>query len=115
MVNDQQVWFVDYEYSGNGDPCFELGNLCSESQLGMEQRAELVEAYFGEATVGKVARTELFGLMSDYGWTLWAAIQAATSDLDFDFWAWGMEKYERALEMFSSTALQHLISDVRQP
>ena len=34
--------------------------------------------------------------MSNYGWTLWASIQAATSELDFDFWAWGMEKYERA-------------------
>jgi hypothetical protein len=35
--------------------------------------------------------------MSKYGWTLWASIQTGTSTLDFDFWSWGMEKYERAL------------------
>ena len=38
--------------------------------------------------------------MSKYGWTLWASIQDANSDLDFDFWAWGMEKYDRAVEEF---------------
>jgi thiamine kinase-like enzyme len=115
MITETQVWLIDFEYSGNGEPCFELGNLCSESHLSPERLAELVEAYFGIATPGKLARAELFTLMSDYGWTLWAAIQAATSDLDFDFWAWGMEKYDRALEMFHSTSLQRLISDVRQP
>jgi thiamine kinase-like enzyme len=83
-----QLWFIDFEYSGNGDPCFELGNLCSESHLGDDRLTELVAAYYGDATPGKVARAQLFGLMSDYGWTLWASIQAATSELDFDFWAW---------------------------
>ena len=38
--------------------------------------------------------------MSQYGWTLWASIQDATSDLDFDFWTWGLEKYDRAVETF---------------
>jgi thiamine kinase-like enzyme len=27
----QKVWLIDYEYSGNNDPCFELGNIWSES------------------------------------------------------------------------------------
>ena len=30
--------------------------------------------------------------------TLWASIQDSVSEIDFDFWAWGMEKYDRALE-----------------
>jgi thiamine kinase-like enzyme len=115
MASDGQMWFIDFEYSGNADPCFELGNLCSESHLGRDRLTELVAAYFGVATPGKVARAELFGLMSDYGWTLWASIQAATSELDFDFWAWGMEKYERALALFRGPDLHRLITDVQQP
>ena len=35
--------------------------------------------------------------MAKYGWTLWASIQDAVSDVDFDFWEWGMEKYARAV------------------
>jgi thiamine kinase-like enzyme len=115
MANDDRLWFIDFEYSGNGDPCFELGNIASESRLDTDRLAELVAAYFGgEATPGKLARARLFGLMSDYGWTLWASIQAATSELDFDFWAWGMEKYERALDVFGGPDLPGLISDVRE-
>ena len=38
--------------------------------------------------------------MSKYGWTLWASIQDGVSDIDFDFWSWGMEKYERAVAEF---------------
>ena len=26
-----RVWLIDYEYSGNNDPFFELGNLWSEA------------------------------------------------------------------------------------
>ena len=38
---------IDYEYSGNNDPCFELGNLWSESNLALAQLDELVGAYYG--------------------------------------------------------------------
>ena len=32
---------IDYEYSGNNDPCFELGNVWSESNLSLAQLDEL--------------------------------------------------------------------------
>jgi len=116
MASEERLWFIDFEYSGNADPCFELGNIASESHLDRDRLSELVVAYYGDAaTPGKVARAQLFGLMSDYGWTLWAAIQDATSDLDFDFWSWGMEKYERALERFRGPHLQDLITVVQEP
>jgi thiamine kinase-like enzyme len=115
MVSDSQMWFIDFEYAGNGDPCFELGNIASESHLTAPRLAELVAAYYGAESKAKLARARLFGLMSDYGWTLWASIQAATSNLDFDFWAWGVEKYERASEVFNAPGLEQLIGDVRTP
>ena len=34
--------------------------------------------------------------MARYGWTLWASIQDGVSTIDFDFWGWGMEKYDSA-------------------
>jgi thiamine kinase-like enzyme len=119
MADAAQMWFIDYEYAGNGDPCFELGNLCSEAHLGTHRLEELVCAYYGMPTgtplASKVARARLHALMSNYGWTLWACIQAATSELDFDFWGWGLEKYERAVAEFRSCELSRLISDVQQP
>jgi len=103
---------IDYEYSGNNDACFELGNVWSESNLSLEQLDELVAHYYGRQLRNKVARARLWGLMSKYGWTLWASIQDGVSDIDFDFWGWGMEKYERAVAEFEGPDFERLLEDV---
>ncbi len=108
------VFIIDYEYSGNNDPYFELGNIWSECHLTIDQLEELVEAYDGALTPGHVARARLWGLMSQYGWTLWASIQDAVSTIAFDFWSWGMEKYERAEATFAGPDLERLLADVTQ-
>jgi thiamine kinase-like enzyme len=115
MIDDgERIWFIDYEYAGNNDACFELGNIWSEADLSLDHLDELVAAYYGRRSRAKVARARLLGLMSKYGWTLWASIQDGTSDVDFDFWAWGMEKYERAIAEFRGPDFATLIADVQQ-
>ena len=105
---------IDYEYSGNNDPMFELGNVWSESNLSLEQLDELIAHYYGRPLVNKVARARLWGLMSKYGWTLWASIQDGVSTIDFDFWGWGMEKYERAVAEFDGPDFEQLCEDVKR-
>jgi thiamine kinase-like enzyme len=108
------VWIIDYEYSGNNDPYFELGNIWSECHLTLEQLEELMEAYDGSLSRSHLARARLWGLMSQYGWTLWASIQDGTSAIDFDFWGWGMEKYVRAEATFAGSDLERLLVEVTQ-
>ena len=91
-----RLWIVDYEYSGNNDPTFELGNTCQELGWNDERIRTLCAAYFGEATDALLARMRLQMIMSDVGWTLWAAIQAAISSIDYDFWGWAEERWARA-------------------
>jgi thiamine kinase-like enzyme len=105
---------IDYEYSGNNDACFELGNVWSESNLPLEQLDEIVAHYYGRQLANKIARARLWGLMSKYGWTLWASIQDSVSDIDFDFWGWGMEKYERAVAEFEGPDFERLLADVQR-
>jgi thiamine kinase-like enzyme len=110
----ERLWLIDYEYSGNNEPSFELGNIWSESNLSVEQLSELVEAYYGAPLRNKVARARLWGLMSKYGWTLWASIQDAMADIDFDYWQWGMEKYDRAVAEFTGPDFESLLADVQR-
>jgi len=109
-----ELRLIDYEYSGNNDACFELGNVWSESNLSLEQLEELIAHYYGRPLRNKVARARLWGLMSKYGWTLWGSIQDGISDIDFDFWGWAMEKYERAVEEFDGPLFQSLLADVQR-
>lgn len=113
IIDDgRRLWLIDYEYAGNNDPCFELGNLWSESDLPAHRLEELVTAYYGRRLRHKIARARLLGLMSKYGWTLWASIQdSANQSIDFDFWSWGMEKYERAVSEFTGSELSRLMDE----
>jgi thiamine kinase-like enzyme len=98
----EQLWIVDFEYSGNNDPAFELGDTAQECAFDADLRAILCEAYFGAATPALLGRMELHAVMADVGWTLWAAIQARISTIDYDFWGWAVERWERAVTTFGS-------------
>jgi thiamine kinase-like enzyme len=96
---------VDYELSGNNDPCFDLGNTAQEAEFDQDLRAALCAAYFGRENPQQLARMNLFALMSDVGWTLWGAIQAKISAVDFDFRGYYTMRWERASEVLDSGRL----------
>ena len=103
---------IDYEYSGNNDPCFELGNTCQEMQFKDEQISDVCCAYFGAASVNKIARMKLNMIMSDVGWGLWAAVQANISKIEFDFWGWAVERSARAVLKFESDLYPEWLQEV---
>jgi thiamine kinase-like enzyme len=115
MDDGTQLRLIDFEYSGNNDPCFELGNTCQELQYNEERIQELCTAYFGEATPTRLARMKLNMIMSDVGWTLWAAIQAKISSIDYDFWGWAVERWGRAVAKMDSPEFPGWLQDVQKP
>ena len=110
-----QTWLIDYEYSGNNDPSFELGNIWSEATLPSEHLDVLVDAYLGRHDEAFIARCRLQALVSQYGWTLWGVIQNSVSEIHFDFWDWAMEKYLRAVETFDSPEFDRLLAGAAAP
>ena len=83
----EQVWLIDYEYSGNNDACFELGNTATECDLDADQVEALVDGVLRarrrarDAGPGAAAGAGVGSTAGRCG----AAIQAAASPLDFDF------------------------------
>jgi len=113
IEDGDKMWLIDYEYSGNNDPCFELGNTWAECQMSTDQLDEYVTAYYGRRLRHKIARAHLQGIVGKYGWTLWGCIQNGSSAIDFDFWEWAMERYEGAVEVFNGPDLARLLDDVQ--
>lgn len=107
----ERVWLIDYEYSGENDAAFELGNTAAECDFAPELRDAYAEAYFGTPTKGDLARVRLGALRSEYGWSLWGFIQAAASSLDFDFHAWGEERFEKAVRTFTADGFDRLLEE----
>jgi len=112
FVDDgEQVWIIDYEYSGNNDACFELGNTVTECDLDESRTEALVTAYFGTPTRALMARVRLQSVVSEYGWALWGAIQAAASPIDHDFLGWGQHRFDKAASTFRSNGFARLLRE----
>jgi thiamine kinase-like enzyme len=116
LDDGSKLWIIDYEYSGNNDPTFELGNTAQELGFDAARQEELCAAYFGPdrfAREGRalLARMRLQMIMSDVGWTLWAAIQAAISSIDYDFWGWAEERWGRASTAFGDEGFDDLLAE----
>jgi thiamine kinase-like enzyme len=104
---------IDYEYSGNNDPCFELGNTCQEMEFDEARIQEVCAAYFGSVSDSMIARMKLNMIMSDVGWGLWAAIQAKISKIEYDFWGWAIERWGRAVEKMDSAEFPVWLKEVQ--
>lgn len=108
----QMLRLIDFEYSGNNDPTFELGNTCQELGYDETRIKELCAAYFGAASPAMLARMKLNMIMSDVGWGLWAAIQTSISRIDYDFWGWAIERWSRAETKLDSPEFPIWLQDV---
>ncbi|HNP71431.1 MAG TPA: choline/ethanolamine kinase family protein [Kouleothrix sp.] len=104
---------VDYEYSGNNDPCFELGNICNENDFAPEQVEQLCAAYFGQPSRALIARMWLYHCMSNIGWVLWGSIQNSISTIEYDFWDWTLTKWHKALAKVESPEFGQWLADAQ--
>jgi thiamine kinase-like enzyme len=107
------IWVVDYEYSGNNDPFYDLGDAINELELDPAQAEQLVTEYLGRPDDRLVARARLWSLMSMYGWSLWGSIRIGTTG-DEEINAWAQALWQRAVREFESpelAGLMRLVSD----
>jgi thiamine kinase-like enzyme len=105
---------VDFEYSGNNDPCFELGNAAQSLEYNKARTVELCTAYFGELRRSWFARVHLFALASHLAWTLWSAIQNKFSKVAYDFWDNAYYHWEPALKTLDSEAFSVWLEDAQR-
>ena len=90
-----KMWLLDWEYSGMNDPYFDLGDLAVEHPFNREQEELIIKTYCGEMKPHRLYRLLLHKLSADLWWSLWAMVQDKISDLDFDFYTYGLERYAR--------------------
>jgi thiamine kinase-like enzyme len=108
------VRIVDYQLSGNNDPCFELGDIAAESDFDQDLTRALTAAYFGaETSPALVARVRLNLLLSNYTWTLWFAVHHGLlrPAASFDYGAEADDKWSQAVRDADSPDLGGLLAD----
>lgn len=105
---------VDFEYSGNNDPCFELGNAAMSLEYDEAMTAALCRAYFGDLRRSTLARIQLYGLAAHMTWTAWSCIQKKFSDVAYDFWWNAHYHWDPALETIQSQTFSTWMEEAQQ-
>ena len=112
IKKDNQIYIVDFDYSGNNDPCFELGNLSVEMEYDDEQINKLVRSYYGEINENIISKVYLQGVVSDIGWSLWSYVQAKISNNNFDYSMHGLNRLERVINKMESKEYELWIKNI---
>jgi thiamine kinase-like enzyme len=108
------MWLVDYEYSGNNDPCYDLGDAINELELDAALAERLVTEYHDGPRPRELARARLWSLMSKYGWTLWGSIRIGTTG-DPVISEWARVLWSRAVDEFESPEFEQLLARASRP
>ena len=111
----RRTYIVDWEYSGNNDPMWDLGDLSVEAAFGPDQDAALMESYFdGRPPPAETGRMVMYKAMCDLLWTLWGVIQVVNQNPADDFWVYAVTRFERCKALMGSTDFDRHLEAVRR-
>lgn len=114
LVNETGMYLIDWEYSGNNDPMFDLGDFSIENNLSREEEVFLLTEYFGRKPTWKE-----YGLMvmhkflCDALWSVWALLQIATGKPREEYWPYGLNRFNRALALMNDPIFDECIRAIR--
>ncbi len=113
MDDGNKIWIIDYEYAGQNEASFEIGNFAHEVGMSDEQLNELCVHYWKENNKQKIARAKAWSIIARYGWVLWASIQDATSSIMFDYKSWGMKKWNSVLPELKGEVYSEILKKLK--
>jgi thiamine kinase-like enzyme len=108
----QGIRIIDWEYAGMNDRYFDLGNFAVNNELGPDEEAELLSAYFGAPASGcRLASLRLMRFMSDFREAMWGAVQSTISEIEFDFEDYCAKHFERMRAAAADGRLERLAEE----
>ena len=110
----ERMYIIDWEYSGNNDPMWDLGDLVIEAEMGQDQEQSLIEAYFdGDVPPAEHGRMVIYKAMCDLLWTLWGVIQHVNDNPADDFWRYALNRFDRCRKLMGSDSFAEALACVR--
>jgi len=113
--NGKMVYIIDFEYAGNNDPMWDLGDISVEGDFTAQQDKALLAAYFGhKPDPFDVGRMVMYKAMCDLLWTLWGVVQHANNNPVDDFWAYAVGRLERCKKLMAGDDFPVQLEAVRR-
>ncbi len=111
----ERMYIIDYEYAGNNDPMWDLGDLSVEADFGPDQDTALMNAYFaGSPPTFDTGRMVIYKAMCDLLWTLWGVLQHANKNPAEDFRAYAETRLNRCCKLMATDEFPNHLEAVRR-
>jgi thiamine kinase-like enzyme len=111
----KRIYIIDWEYAGNNDPMWDLGDVSVEAGFGPAQDATLMKTYFnGDPPPAQIGRMVMYKAMCDLLWTLWGVIQVVNENPVDDFWAYATNRFERCKALMGRPDFRQHLDAVRR-
>lgn len=94
-----RLYLVDWEYSGMGDPLWDVADFATECDLDEAAEVRLVRAYLGRVPDSPTLhRVRVYRCLSDLLWARWSLEEHAQANDTDDFVAEARRRAERGLQ-----------------
>jgi thiamine kinase-like enzyme len=116
----KRAYIIDWEFGGNNDPFWDLGDFSVEADFTDEQDKVFLEAYFDrEPTEAEFARMALQKSLVFLLWTLWGVLQEVNKNprpaYEFaSYWDYAMNRFTRCQEIMNSENFPRYLEAVRE-
>ena len=108
-----RMYLIDYEYAGNNDPMWDLGDLSVEADFDARQDEVLLSAYFGDHPPPQhLGRMVAYKALCDLLWTLWGVLQHVNDNPADDFWSYAVGRFERCRTLMDTDGFRKAVSDI---
>lgn len=96
LLNDESIYFIDWEYSGMNDPLFDIAAFLLEANLNDSQKSLFLKYYFNKNNINPdvLKKIELYQFTQDVIWFIWTLIKEENDEF-FD--GYGDKRIERAI------------------
>jgi thiamine kinase-like enzyme len=109
LLEGGRLLIVDWEYSGMGDPFFDLANFSTNHDLSEDDDRTLLRAYLGRVRERDFARVRLMRIMSDFREAMWGVVQQGLQTTDADYVEYADRFFARLRERASDERYQSWI------
>jgi thiamine kinase-like enzyme len=105
LDDGKKLWLIDFEYAGFGTAMFDLAGVSSNGLMHADEKALLLEAYFGAAPGDNRRRAfaamECASLLRETLWAMVSGLFLAAPGVDYEaYTVENRERYAAALEAY---------------
>lgn len=114
LDDKKDFYLIDWEYAGNNQPMFDLGALAIEAELSPEKEKFLLQEYYGRDITDKEYGLLIINrFLCDALWTYWAVLQIATGKSHDEYWPYGLNRFNRAMDLVNNGSLDKALAEFK--